>query len=110
LCAGNAWAQGQPVTNGLALWLEADAGVITDSQGFVVVWFDQSGNAHDAVQVDPSVRPFFADAALNGLPVVWFNGRSNFLELTHQVLTSQHFTILAVVDHTRDRTDIGLKE
>jgi hypothetical protein len=101
---------GQPVMDGLTMWLAGDAGISTDDQGFVTSWLDQSGNGHDATQPDPSRRPFFADAGLNGLPVVWFDGGGNFLSVTDEVLTSQQFTILAVVNDTRDRTDHSFRE
>jgi hypothetical protein len=55
-------------------------------------------------------RPFFAGAALNGLPVVWFDGVDDFLYVDGPALTSQQFTIIAVVNDTRNKTDNTFRE
>jgi hypothetical protein len=64
------------ITSGtLALWLNAGAGVITNSSGFVTRWQDMSGNTNDAVQPNTNQQPWLATASgLNGAPVVRFNG------------------------------------
>src|ERR1700751_4507704 len=59
----------------LRLWLKADVGVVTNSNGQVSRWQDQSGNNNDAfaptVAAQPSlVRP----ATLGGNPAVHFDG------------------------------------
>jgi hypothetical protein len=98
------------VVLGAAQWLEADVGVTTDGSGNVTNWADQSGNGHDATQSDSSVRPAFISNGLNGLPVIRFNGAGDFLGITGQVLTSQQFTIMAVVNDTRGSGDGSFRE
>jgi hypothetical protein len=89
--------QGGLVTSGLVLQLESDTGVTTDGTGHVTGWADQSGNGHDATAGN---GPLLVSNVLNGLPVLRFDGSSTFLNLTGQVLTSQQFTIFAVVNDT----------
>jgi hypothetical protein len=93
-----------PNLPGIALWLEANAGVTTDGSGGVSAWVDQSGAGHDASQAEPSSRAQLVPNVLNGNPVLRFNGTSSFLDVTGQVLTSQQFTIFAVVN------DLGLSD
>jgi hypothetical protein len=64
------------VTSGtLQLWLEADAGVVTNSAGFVSQWQDQSGNANTALQETANLQPTLVSASgLGGEPAVRFNG------------------------------------
>ena len=93
----------QPVATGLNLWLEANVGVTTDSSGAVSSWLDQSGSGHNASQSTSAFQPLLVANALNGNPVVRFNGVNDLLDLSGQVLTSQQFTIIAVVDDTQRR-------
>ncbi len=67
-----------PVTN-MVLWLEADEGV-TNSGGSVSGWADQSGNNNNATGVN---QPLWVANALNGLPVVQFNGTNSYLNLPY---------------------------
>ena len=62
--------------SGLNLWLKADGGVTT-SGGSVSQWDDQSGNFRDAVQANAARQPTHLTGALNGLPVVSFDGASS---------------------------------
>jgi hypothetical protein len=97
--------------NSLTLWLEADVGITTDCSGvFVTTWADQSGNGNDASQADPSSSPQFVDAVLNGKPVITFDGQHSFLSVAGQILSSQQFSILAVVNDTRDPSDNRFRE
>ena len=66
-----------PYTNGLALWLKPDAGIITNSTGNVIEWDDQSGNGNNAYQpsydgITPGLPPLLLPNAANGYPVVHF--------------------------------------
>ncbi len=67
-------AQSLPVTQGLQLWLEADAGVTTNTAGLVTAWADQSGQGNNAVQSDPTQAPSLVQGALNRHAVVNFPG------------------------------------
>lgn len=79
-----------PPTSTMSLWLRADAGVTT-SGGLVSSWADQSGNNNTAYMATASRRPSLASGALNGKPVIRFNG-SQSLTLTSAVQPST-FTV-----------------
>jgi hypothetical protein len=63
-----------PVLTGLRVWLKADAGVTTNLSGGITTWADQSGNGNDAVQTTDEFAPLFVPNAVNGKPVLHFNG------------------------------------
>lgn len=98
------------VTTGLKLWLRADAGVTLDGTNHVSAWADQSGLARHGSQSNTSARPLFVSNALNGNPVLRFDGGNDFFSLAGQVLTTQQFTIMAVVNDTRGNGDTSFRE
>jgi hypothetical protein len=72
-------AQAQlPVISGLKLWLRGDAGVLTSGSS-VTNWLDQSGNGNNATQGTGANQPTVVSGALNGLPVVRFDGINDWL-------------------------------
>ena len=77
--------------------LETSSGVVTDESGDVTSWTDLSGSGHNATQGNLSEEPILVANVYNGLPAIQFNGSSDFLNLSGQVLTSQQFSIFAVV-------------
>ncbi len=80
-----------------SLWLRADGEVETDSGGAVLKWTDAAGK-HSAGQLDSKARPVLVRNALNGKPAIRFDGQGRFLSVEGQPLTSQQFTIIAVVN------------
>jgi len=99
-----------PVSTGLDLWIKADAGVTT-SGSQVSAWADQSVNGHNGSQMSGFNQPLLVPNALNGHPVVRFNGTSNFLSLAGQVMTSnQQFTIMGVFTDTRNPSDTSFRD
>jgi hypothetical protein len=107
LSIGLGQSQAGPVTGGLVQWFRADAGVTTDPSGNVSFWADQSGHSNNAIAT--GVGPQLVANALNGNPVLRFDGLSQFLT-TNNVLTSQQFTIMAVVNDTRTSGDSSFRE
>ncbi len=81
-------AMAQVPTSNLLLWLKTDAGVDT-LNGKVSVWHDQSGNGNDAIQTTESRQPLLLAGALNGKPVVYFDGIDDRLGLTGSTTMSQ---------------------
>jgi hypothetical protein len=85
LMAGLATSQAQvPVNDGLALWLKADTGVATNASGQVTAWLDQSSyqnNAAARIGAAEDEFPRWEGGALNGKPVVLFDGINNVLEI-----------------------------
>ncbi len=73
-------AQTLTVTNGLQLWLKADAGV-TAAAGKVTAWQDQSGKGNNAGQTVADTSPLLVNDAINGKPVLRFDGLDDFLEV-----------------------------
>ena len=69
-----------PVTN-LVVWLRADYGTATNSDGSINFWQDQSGNNNNASQGSLANCPAFATNSLNGLPAVHFDGVSSYFYL-----------------------------
>ena len=89
------------VRRDLVLQLESISGVISDEAGQVSQWADQSGNGHDATQSNPDRQPLLVPSATaTEAPVLRFDGAADLLTLAGQVLTSQDFTIFAVVNAT----------
>ena len=66
-----------PITDGLALHLEADSGVTTDGSDLVTGWTDQSGFGND---VTGAGDPRLVADGLNGQPVIAFDGDGDKLE------------------------------
>jgi mono/diheme cytochrome c family protein len=81
---------------GLRLWLRADQGVTTGADG-VTHWADQSGNGHDATPAISSGSPRWVEKGLNGRPALRFDGKDDYLAIRGPVLTSQQFSLFAVV-------------
>jgi Big-like domain-containing protein/concanavalin A-like lectin/glucanase superfamily protein len=76
-------AQVLTVTNGLQLWLKADAGVTTNATGGVTAWADQSPNANNAVQTDDTAAPRWVANAQNNKPALRFDGANDQLDVAH---------------------------
>jgi hypothetical protein len=81
LCSLSLHAQNLTVTNSLQLWLKADAGITTNTSGAVTAWADQSGKANNAAQPDEAAAPKLVTGALNGKPVVRFDGDDDYLDV-----------------------------
>ncbi|MFZ4575762.1 MAG: GC-type dockerin domain-anchored protein [Phycisphaerales bacterium] len=106
LCAVAPVAMAQGVTHDLVLWLRADVGV-TAQGGAIGGWADSSPAGHGASQVNGFQQPTLVAEAINGMPAARFDG-DDFLDLTGQVLTSDRYTIVSVVNDLR--SDGGFKE
>lgn len=79
--------QYQPLTQGLSLWLKADVGVTMNGSNKVSVWSDQSGKGNHLTQGTASKQPVLLTDAINGYPVVRFDGIDDSLEKS---LTTPH--------------------
>ena len=87
-----------------ALWLDAaDASTVTESGGAVSQWDDKSGNSRHASQPTTAARPTWTANALNGLPVVTFDGSNDILgfslrDLSRNVGTIGYFFVASASD------------
>ena len=68
-------------SSGLLLWFKSDAG-ITQSGGKVSAWADQSANADNSTQATAASQPTIVENALNGKPVVRFDGTDDYLSFS----------------------------
>jgi hypothetical protein len=87
----------------MSLWLRADAGVMTDVNGNVVEWLDQTANANNATQYSggPTERPTPQSGAMNGEPALSFNAaNTNYLQVatSPSVAITGDITIYAVAN------------
>ena len=62
-----------PATGSLTTWLHADNGVSTSGSS-VISWQDRSGHGHNAAQSTAGYEPQLVNNALNGKPVIRFDG------------------------------------
>ena len=72
LCGAGADAATPDQVSGLIFWLKADAGV-TQAEGKVSAWADQSLSKNNAAQAAPA-QPTYVAEGLNGKPVIRFTG------------------------------------
>ncbi len=86
-----------PVQSGLQMHLRADAAVVTDSNGDVSSWFDQSGLNNNATQFQLNLEPYLTQGAINGEPAVAFNGGGEFMWVPSFLVGDSSAEILAVV-------------
>jgi hypothetical protein len=92
--AVNSFGQTLTVTDGLMLWLRADAGVTTNENGLVMQWDDQSGNLNHAFQSTDLQMPLFVPNAITNKPALRFDGSANAGE--HDFLNIPHAESLAI--------------
>lgn len=93
-----------PVTAGLGLWLRADAGT-TLSGSRVSTWQDQSGSGNHATRPDSARWPLLVNGALNGKPVVRFEGAQS---LAAPNVTLPRWTIFVVGKNSNTTENFGL--
>jgi hypothetical protein len=101
-------AGGGATINPEILWLEADYEV-TESGGAVSAWLDRSTNAYSFTQGTAGSRPTLTAAAINGHPVLRFDG-GDWLHMAATTLlnTSGATANIYVVSDHRGGTDGGL--
>lgn len=92
-------AHADPIGSDCRLWLRADQGVTASTGGVVSQWLDQSGMGHHAGNSSGD-GPVLISNAVNGRPAMRFAG-FNWLSLSGSVITSDRYTIIAVVNDTR---------
>ena len=88
-------------SEGLALWLRADAGVTQDAGGRVSSWADQSGHGMDATQPTSGNQPQVVAGARNGQPALHFDGAASYLSLPNVMgaaTAGELFVVLRATD------------
>src|ERR1041384_8803564 len=77
-------AQTLTVTNNLVMWLKADSLALANGAP-ISTWADSSTNLNHATQQTSGNQPAFVANAINGNPVVRFDGSSDFLAVTNKL-------------------------
>src|SRR5262249_3683840 len=95
-------AAGALPTNGLAVWLRADAGTITSGSA-LSQWSDQSTNNRHATQGTAGSQPTLVNGVINGLPVVRFDGVNDFLTFPLPVNGLGGMSVFLVAANTQDQ-------
>ncbi len=91
---------------GVAAWFRADAITGLASGAAVSTWNDVSGNGDDAIQTVNANQPVYVTNAINGQPVVRFNGAShNCLWLNRPV--QDNFTMILVFQSSQSNQGNG---
>ncbi len=93
--------------NNCSLWLKADAITGLTNYAGVGIWSDSSGWTNNATQTTANNQPLYITNAINGLPVVQFNGTSSYFNLTdfmNGVTGAEAFVVLkaAVAQPSQD--------
>jgi|GEM_PF-3404736 len=82
---------------GMCLWLKADEGVNAGADGAISSWLDQSENEHEVYQSNSGKRPVLVSDALDGRPVVRFDGINDTLVGdTTDILRPEEISVVAV--------------
>jgi hypothetical protein len=76
------YAAGEIPVAGLRLWLDASQGVEAGTGSVVTSWRERGAYGHTVAQPDIAKRPLLAPAALNGKPVLRFDGVDDSLRGT----------------------------
>lgn len=81
----------------MQLWLKADSLALSDNDP-VSTWVDSSGSGNDATQAG-ALRPTYKTSIVNGLPVVRFNGTSQYLSSNASV-DQKPYSLFVVLNPT----------
>lgn len=84
-------------SSALEVWLKADAGVVGGATAST--WLDQSGNGIHAFQGNALQQPTYVTNALNGQPVLRFDGTNDQLRFARTI--QDDFTVIAVFRTTQ---------
>jgi len=93
----------------LRLWLRADTGVASDSNGKVSTWSDQSGNSADATQSSSSIQPLLVASAANGQSAVRFDGAGSVLNLPNFMSGASAGELFVIVKTAELRFAAGME-
>jgi hypothetical protein len=78
-------------TAAIATWLTA-------TTGYVMTWYDQSGNTRNATQATAGAQPLYVASGQNGKPVARFDGANDILR-AGSVPIAQPLTVLLVAKY-----------
>ncbi len=67
------------LTSGLTAWFSSGNGVLTDSNGYVTTWIDQSTGAYTVSQTNQGQQPVYLTNTTNGYPLISFSGSNSLI-------------------------------
>jgi hypothetical protein len=108
LCASLSTIQALPSSANIQLWFEADAGVTTNGSGNVSTWADQSGNGNNATNLTVANEPLWIGNALNGKPVLRFDGVNDELSSLNDVNLTNGLSIFIIAKNATRKNYNGL--
>lgn len=79
---------------GLSAWWRAQGQVVVDDAGNVIRWLDASGNDADAIAPWASSRPQYVTNAVDGRPLLHFDGKTSHLLFPMQTEAQTIFVVL----------------
>jgi hypothetical protein len=88
---------GDVPSDGLTLWFMADQGAVTQPDGSVSAWIDQSPNGYTATQPVLERRPT-RQLQGDGLPMLFFDGTDDFFDLPPGFASFAGASFFAVVE------------
>ena len=86
----------------IKFWLKADEGVSRDHAN---VWTDSSGGQSDGIQVIPGYQPQVVENAINGKPVVRFDGVGTYLSFPDFLSSLTQGEVFVVLKSTGTQVD-----
>lgn len=91
---------------GLRFWVKSDAGITKDAGNLVSNWNDQSDSGWHLAQATAGSKPLYVDNVINGLPVIRFDGSSDYMNNVSLAINQPSTTFMVgnyiVVDATED--------
>lgn len=105
----NLFASAQ-IPGGSVLWLKADTGIQVNAAGRVLQWNDQSGHNNHAVALSESGQPVLLKEALNGYPVIRFDGMDDILQTSKIDLSATPAVDVYIVYRSAGNNDIILEQ
>ncbi|MEX0812796.1 MAG: Calx-beta domain-containing protein [Chitinophagales bacterium] len=92
----------------LNLWLSAeDISGLDDGDPLSVSWIDRSGNEFNASQSDSVNQPTYHESAINGFPVLRFDGDDDFLDGVHSYSARTVFIVFKMSNTLQKTTDLA---
>jgi hypothetical protein len=78
------------------------ASFVGGGSGFIVTWYDQSANGHDATQATAAAQPQFIASGINSLPTARFDGGDilSTASVADTVYGDTQFTFIGVMKQT----------
>src|SRR5688572_1601595 len=92
----------------ITLWLGADGAGGKNPASYVNRWLDESSRATDAIQTTGSQQPVWVGNAVNGRPVLRFDGTNDMLRLVTSPGTNEFSVFVVARPEASHEIDVEL--